>query len=59
MGKRSIYNLGNGGGFSNRQVIAAVEKVTGRQLPVEVAPRREGDAAILVASSGNARKELG
>jgi len=55
----TIYNLGNGNGFSNRQVVAAVEKVTGKTLPVEVGPRREGDPAILIASSEKAGKELG
>jgi UDP-glucose 4-epimerase len=57
--EHSIYNLGNGDGFSNRQVIAAVEKVTGKKLPVEIGPRREGDPATLIASSERARKELG
>jgi UDP-glucose 4-epimerase len=54
-----IYNLGNGNGFSNRQVIEVVEEVTGRPVPVEVAPRRPGDPAALVASSQRARDELG
>ena len=54
-----IYNLGNGNGFTNRQVVDVVREVTGHQLPVEVAPRREGDPAELVASSALARDELG
>jgi UDP-glucose 4-epimerase len=58
-GTHSIYNLGNGDGFSNRQVIAAVEKVTGKKLPVEIGPRREGDPATLIASSAKAQRELG
>jgi UDP-glucose 4-epimerase len=58
-GKHSIYNLGNGKGFSNREVISAVEEVTGKKLTVEVYARREGDPAILVASSEKARRELG
>ncbi|MBL8159039.1 UDP-glucose 4-epimerase GalE [Candidatus Saccharibacteria bacterium] len=58
-GKHDIFNLGNGNGFSNRQVVAAVEKVTGRQLPVAVAPRRAGDPAVLIASSQKARDVLG
>lgn len=58
-GKRYIYNLGNGKGFSIRQVIQAVEKVTGRQIPVEEAPRRVGDPAILIASSEKITQELG
>ena len=58
-GVRHIFNLGNGHGFSNRQVIAAVEVVTGTPIPVEVAPRRPGDPAVLVASSEKIRRELG
>lgn len=58
-GKHTIYNLGNGDGFSNKQVVAAVEKVTGRALPVAFGERREGDPAILVASSKRAEQELG
>ncbi|NBE81292.1 UDP-glucose 4-epimerase GalE [Micromonospora rubida] len=58
-GRHRIYNLGNGAGFTNRQVIDVVREVTGRPLPVEVAPRREGDPAELVASSALAREELG
>ena len=54
-----IYNLGNGNGFSNRQVVEAAREVTGADLPVEIAPRREGDPATLVASSARARAELG
>lgn len=54
-----VYNLGNGNGFSNRQVVEVVEGVTGRPVPVEVAPRRAGDPAALVASSQRARDELG
>ncbi|KXK58198.1 UDP-glucose 4-epimerase [Micromonospora rosaria] len=58
-GQHRIYNLGNGNGFSNRQVVDVVREVTGRPLPVEMAPRREGDPAELVASSALARAELG
>ncbi|MFF5174300.1 UDP-glucose 4-epimerase GalE [Micromonospora sp. NPDC000089] len=58
-GKHRIYNLGNGAGFTNRQVVDVVREVTGHPLPVEVAPRREGDPAELVASSALAREELG
>ncbi|GAB3220592.1 UDP-glucose 4-epimerase GalE [Micromonospora halotolerans] len=58
-GRHRIYNLGNGNGFSNRQVIEVVREVTGHPVPVEVAPRREGDPAELVASSALARAELG
>jgi UDP-glucose 4-epimerase len=54
-----VYNLGNGRGFSNRQVIEVVRQVTGHPVPIEVAPRRAGDPADLVASSDRARAELG
>ncbi|MGK5518578.1 UDP-glucose 4-epimerase GalE [Micromonospora sp. URMC 107] len=58
-GQHRIYNLGNGNGFTNRQVVDVVREVTGHRVPVEVAPRREGDPAELVASSALARDELG
>jgi UDP-glucose 4-epimerase len=58
-GEHRIYNLGNGHGFSNRQVVEVAREVTGAELPVEIAPRREGDPATLVASSARARDELG
>jgi UDP-glucose 4-epimerase len=56
---RMIYNLGNGRGFSVREVIEAVRRVTGHPIPVEEYPRRPGDPAILVASSGKISHELG
>ena len=59
VGEHRIYNLGNGNGFTNRQVVEVVREVTGHPLPVEMAPRREGDPAVLVASSQRARDELG
>jgi UDP-glucose 4-epimerase len=58
-GTHRVYNLGNGNGFSNRQVVEVVREVTGHPVPVEVAPRRQGDPAQLVASSDKARRELG
>ncbi|MEH0841743.1 UDP-glucose 4-epimerase GalE [Micromonospora sp. CPCC 205711] len=58
-GRHRIYNLGNGNGFTNRQVADVVREVTGHPLPVEVAPRRDGDPAELVASAALAREELG
>jgi UDP-glucose 4-epimerase len=58
-GKHEIYNLGNGDGFSNLQVIEAVREVTGRPVPVKLAPRRPGDAPATVASSDKAHRELG
>jgi UDP-glucose 4-epimerase len=53
-----IYNLGNGRGFSVREVIETVRRVTGHPIPVKEAARRPGDPAILVASSEKIRKEL-
>lgn len=53
------YNLGNGLGYSVREVINAVEKVTGRKLDVIESGRREGDPAILISASGKAERELG
>jgi UDP-glucose 4-epimerase len=52
-------NLGNGTGFSVREVIEAARRVTGHPIPAEVAPRRAGDPAALVASSARARDLLG
>jgi UDP-glucose 4-epimerase len=50
------WNLGNGSGHSVRQVISAVERVSGLSVPYQVAPRRAGDAAVLVASSARAQR---
>lgn len=58
-GKHSIYNLGNAQGFSNKEVITAVEKVTQKRLQVEVNPRRPGDPPTLIASSDKINQELG
>jgi UDP-glucose 4-epimerase len=52
-------NLGNGTGFSVREVVEAARRVTGHPIPAEVAPRRAGDPAALVASSARARDLLG
>ena len=54
-----IYNLGNGAGFSVREVIEAARAVTGREVPTVDAPRRAGDPAVLVASSRRIADELG
>lgn len=54
-----FYNLGNGGGFSVRQVIASAEKVVGRPLRWQEQPRRPGDPPVLVAAADRARRELG
>ena len=58
--QRSVtYNLGNGSGHSVRDVIASVERVLGRPVPVEFGDRRPGDPAILVASSTLIQREAG
>lgn len=54
-----ICNLGNGDGFSVKQVLSTVEQVTGTPVPHTVGPRRAGDPARLVASADRARERLG
>jgi len=54
-----VYNLGNGAGYSVREVIDAAREVTGHAIPAEETPRRAGDAPRLVASSERIRRELG
>jgi UDP-glucose 4-epimerase len=54
-----IMNLGNGSGFSVKEVIDSARRVTGHAIPVEMKPRRPGDPARLVASSEKAKVELG
>ncbi|MER5854376.1 UDP-glucose 4-epimerase GalE [Streptomyces sp. NPDC059688] len=58
-GTHLICNLGNGSGFSVRQVIETVREVTGHPIPEVVAPRRGGDPAVLVAAADTAREKLG
>ena len=57
--KSDIFNLGNGKGFSVKQVIDVARKVTGFDIPEVIADRREGDPAILIASSKKAKEILG
>jgi UDP-glucose 4-epimerase len=54
-----IYNLGNGQGYTNKEVIEVAREVTGRAINVEIHPRRPGDPASLIASSEKIRRELG
>jgi UDP-glucose 4-epimerase len=56
---RMIYNLGNGSGFSVKEVIESARRVTGHPIPAEIKPRRPGDPARLVASSEQAKLHLG
>ena len=58
-GEHQIFNLGNGSGFSVREVIAATEKVTGAEIPTREADRRPGDPPMLVAASDKIRSQLG
>lgn len=57
--KSDIFNLGNGNGYSVKQVIQTARKVTGHPIPAEVKERRAGDPAILIASSQKAKDILG
>jgi UDP-glucose 4-epimerase len=57
--RSGVFNLGNGKGFSVKQVIEAARQVTGHPIPAKVAPRRAGDPAVLVASSERIREQLG
>jgi UDP-glucose 4-epimerase len=54
-----IYNIGNGQGFTVREVIESVRRVTGRPIAVEACARRAGDPAVLVAGSEKIKQELG
>lgn len=58
-GTHRIYNLGTGTGYSNREVLTACQEVTGCEIPVENAPRRPGDPAVLVASAAKITAEIG
>ncbi len=58
-GGQHVYNLGNGTGYSVQEVLEAARHVTQRELQVRIAPRREGDPPVLVASADQARQELG
>nr|WP_069167064.1 UDP-glucose 4-epimerase GalE [Nocardia altamirensis] len=58
-GRHEIFNLGNGQGFSNLEVLETVRTVTGREFPVLIGDRRPGDPAISVASSEKAHRVLG
>ena len=58
-GEARRYNLGNGQGFSVREVIDVCREVTGHEIPEEIQPRRPGDPAALVADSGLIKRDLG
>jgi len=58
-GESGPFNLGTGSGYSVREILSAAERVTGRSVPVERAPRRPGDPAQLIASCEKAKTVLG
>jgi UDP-glucose 4-epimerase len=58
-GKSGFFNLGNGDGYSVREVISTCEKITGKKIPTIEKPRRPGDPPKLVAAADKAISELG
>jgi len=58
-GTSDVFNVGTGAGQSVKEVMQAVERVTGRKVPHEIGPRREGDPAVLVANSDKLKRTLG
>lgn len=58
-GSGGVFNLGNGHGFSNREVVEACARVTGSEVRIDIGPRRPGDPARLVASARRAHEHLG
>jgi UDP-glucose 4-epimerase len=58
-GKSGFFNLGNGGGYSVKEVISTCEKITGKKIPAIEKPRRPGDPPRLVAAANKAFNELG
>ena len=57
--KSDVFNLGNGSGFSVKEIIRTAERVVGRGIPQDIGPRRSGDPAVLVADAQKAKKKLG
>jgi UDP-glucose 4-epimerase len=53
------YNLGNGNGFTNLEMVEAARAITGHPIPYQIGPRRPGDPAVLIASAAKIRAELG
>ena len=58
-GENNVFNLGNGVGFSVKEVLETARQVTGHPIPAQAAPRRAGDPAQLVASAERAKSILG
>ncbi|MFH0918911.1 MAG: UDP-glucose 4-epimerase GalE [Fibrobacterota bacterium] len=57
--RSNVFNLGNGSGFSVKEIITAVEKVTGKKVPYTMGPRRPGDPPVLIANPALAQRVLG
>lgn len=55
----NIFNLGNGVGFTVKEVVETARKVTGHPIPAKEEPRRAGDPSMLIASSAKAKEVLG
>jgi UDP-glucose 4-epimerase len=58
-GRHDIYNLGNGNGYSNKEVLTTITQVTGQPLDIHITHRRPGDATVVVASADKATRHLG
>lgn len=58
-GKCDVFNLGNGKGFTVKEILTEARRITGKEIPAEIASRRAGDPAILTASSEKAERILG
>jgi UDP-glucose 4-epimerase len=58
-GESKFYNLGSGQGYSNKEIVEAVRKVTGVDLEIKFGPRRAGDSPRLLASVDKVKAELG
>ncbi|MDO8916093.1 MAG: UDP-glucose 4-epimerase GalE [Coriobacteriia bacterium] len=58
-GEGGVFNLGNGRGYSNLEVVRACARVSGREVAIDIGPRRAGDPPVLVASHARAQAELG
>lgn len=58
-GNSDIFNLGSSQGFSVKEMVETARKITGKEIPVQIGPRRSGDPSVLIASSEKAAKTLG
>ncbi|MEM3126732.1 MAG: UDP-glucose 4-epimerase GalE [Candidatus Woesearchaeota archaeon] len=56
--KNNVFNLGSQSGFSNMEIVHAVQRITGKSIKLKIGPRRKGDPPVLIASSEKAKKEL-